>query len=82
MIVPSTCAACGKAGKFIEFKAEPCTPGAARSISEGEDERGTFVREGERRYGFRCLACKDIVPELVAQDGRKHYWSEGKHLEA
>ena len=66
MIVPSTCAACGKAGKFIEFKAEPCTPGA----------------EGERRYGFRCLACKDIVPELVAQDGRKHYWSEGKHLEA
>lgn len=66
MIVPSTCAKCAAARKFIEFKAEPCTPGA----------------EGERRYGFRCLVCKEIVPELVAQDGRKHYWIEGKHLEA
>lgn len=66
MIVASTCAACGEPRKFIEFKAEPCTPGS----------------EGERRYGFRCLACKTIVEEIVATDGHRHFWSEGKHLEA
>lgn len=66
MIVPAPCAACGQARKFIEFKAEPCTPGA----------------EGERRYGFRCLSCKSIVPELVANDGRRHFWTDGQHLEA
>ena len=66
MVFPAPCSACGDVKKHIEFKAEPCTPGS----------------EGERRYGFRCLACKTILPELVAQDGRKHYWSEGQHLEA
>ena len=67
MVFPAACAACGgEVRKFIEFKAEPCTPGA----------------EGERRYGFRCMACKTIVEELVAQDGRKHYWTEGQHQEA
>lgn len=85
MIVPSTCAACGKAGKFIEFKAEPCTPGSA-SLPAGNDDdktdRSPSASEGERRYGFRCLACKAIVPELVAADGRKHFWTDGQHLEA
>lgn len=66
MIFPAPCATCAETRKFIEFKAEPCTPGS----------------EGERRYGFRCMVCKTIVPELVAANGSKHYWSEGKHLEA
>jgi len=66
MIFPATCAACSAQRKFIEFKAEPCTPGT----------------EGERRYGFRCMVCKTIVPEVVADDGRKHFWTEGQHLEA
>lgn len=66
MIFPAPCPQCKDAKKFIEFKAEPCTPGA----------------EGERRYGFRCMACKTILPELVAVDGVRHFWSEGKHLEA
>ena len=66
MVFPAACAACGGAPrKFIEFKAEPCTPGS----------------EGERRYGFRCLVCKTIVPELTAADGHAHFWREGKHVE-
>jgi len=65
MIFQATCEVCAGVRKFIEFKAEPCTPGA----------------EGERRYGFRCLACKDIVEgELVDKDGVKHRWAEGKHV--
>jgi len=66
MIFPAPCSACGEPRKFIEFKAEPCTPGT----------------EGERRYGFRCMVCKTIVPELVAADGLRHFWDDGKHLEA
>lgn len=68
MVFPAPCAACGgEVRKFIEFKAEPCTPGAM----------------GERRYGFRCLTCKTIVDdELVDRNGVKHRWSEGKHVEA
>jgi len=26
--------------------------------------------------------CKTIVPEIVAQDGRRHFWTEGKHVDA
>ena len=67
MVFRAPCAACGgEVRKFIEFKAEPCTPGA----------------EGERRYGFRCLTCKDIVPELRADDGNLHRWVDGRHVEA
>ena len=68
MVFPAPCAACGgEVRKFIEFKAEPCTPGA----------------EGERRYGFRCLTCKTIVDdELVDKDGVKHRWTEGRHVAA
>lgn len=66
MVFPATCPACGGATrKFIEFKAEPCTPGA----------------EGERRYGFRCLGCKTIVDDVTASDGHRHFWAEGKHVE-
>ena len=68
MVFPAPCAACGgEVRKFIEFKAEPCTPGA----------------EGQRRYGFRCLTCKTIVDdELVDKDGVTHRWNEGKHVAA
>jgi len=66
MVFPAACDACGETRKFIEFKAEPCSPGS----------------EAQRRYGFRCMQCKTIVPELVAQDGRRHFWAEGTHLEA
>lgn len=67
MVFPAPCASCGgEVRKMIEFKAEPCTPGA----------------EGERRYGFRCLTCKTIVPEVVASDGARHTWKDGQHLEA
>jgi DNA-directed RNA polymerase subunit N (RpoN/RPB10) len=66
MIFPARCEACGRDAKFIEFKAEPCTPGA----------------EGERRYGFRCLSCKTIVPEIVDANGARQYWEAGRHVEA
>ena len=66
MVFPASCPQCGEVRKFIEFKAEPCTPGA----------------DGERRYGFRCMACKTILPELVAANGLRQFWIEGKHLEA
>lgn len=67
MVFPATCAACGgEPRKFIEFKAEPCTPGA----------------EGERRYGFRCMQCKTIIPEVVDADGARHTWVEGQHVAA
>lgn len=66
MVFPAPCAACGETRKFMEFKAEPCTPGA----------------EGERRYGFRCMACKTIVEELTDEAGEKHSWVEGQHVAA
>lgn len=66
MVFPAPCARCGETRKFIEFKAEPCTPGA----------------EGDRRYGFRCLACKSIVEDLVDAEGRRHSWEAGQHVEA
>jgi rubredoxin len=67
MVFPASCPVCGGTRKFIEFKAEPCTPGA----------------EGDRRYGFRCLACKTIFDdELRDQEGILHRWAEGKHVTA
>jgi hypothetical protein len=66
MVFQASCPACGATRKFIEFKAEPCTPGS----------------EAERRYGFRCLACKTILPELVDLNGGRHLWTDGRHVEA
>lgn len=66
MVFQAPCASCGETRKFIEFKAEPCGP----------------MSEGEKRYGFRCLSCKTIVPELVDARGSRHAWSDGKHVEA
>lgn len=67
MVFPAPCAACGgEVRKFIEFKAVPCTPGS----------------DVESRYGFRCMACKTIVPEVVAADGARHSWVDGAHVEA
>lgn len=67
MIFPAPCPVCGGTRKFIEFRAEPCTPGS----------------EAERRYGFRCLGCKTIFDnELVDQEGIRHVWTDGKHLTA
>lgn len=66
MVFPAPCTACGEARKFIEFKAEPCTPGG----------------DVEARYGFRCLTCKTIVEEVTAVDGARHAWKDGQHVEA
>lgn len=66
MVFKAACEACGEERKFIEFKAEPCTPGG----------------DVEARYGFRCLSCKQIVPELVDLEGAKHSWTEGQHVAA
>lgn len=66
MVFQAECAACAQPRKFMEFKAEPCGP----------------MSEGEKRYGFRCLSCKTIVPELVDLGGSKHVWADGQHLEA
>ncbi|HVL48717.1 MAG TPA: hypothetical protein VM889_09185 [Candidatus Thermoplasmatota archaeon] len=65
MVFAARCPSCRADAKFIEFKAEPCTPGA----------------EGERRYGFRCMACKAIVDEVVDAKGARQAWADGKHVE-
>jgi hypothetical protein len=62
----ASCPTCGEARKFIEFKAEPCGP------------ESPF----ERRYGFRCLACKTIVESLTDAGGERHAWVEGRHVTA
>ena len=67
MIFPARCPACDKDVKFIEFKAEPCTPGPDSPAAE---------------YGFRCMACKARQPELVDATGKRHRWVAGKHVEA
>lgn len=67
MVFPARCPACGKDAKFIEFKAEPCTPGEGSPAPE---------------YAFRCLACKHRAPEIVDAAGRRHAWSAGRHVEA
>lgn len=64
MVFQAACPTCAQVRKFIEFKAEPCTPGS----------------EAERRYGFRCLSCKTILPDLVDANGAKHAWADGKHV--
>ena len=67
MVFQAACPQCRQLRKFIEFKAEPCS------------DMSPF----ERRYGFRCLTCKAIVPELVDASGAKHAWSgDGKHVAA
>lgn len=66
MVFPAACATCGETRKFIEFKAEPCTPGS----------------EAERRYGFRCMGCKTILEEITDQAGARHSWVGGKHVAA
>lgn len=66
MIFPAACPQCAQTRKFIEFKAEPCGP------------QSPF----ERRYGFRCMVCKTILPELVDERGAKHSWTDGQHVEA
>lgn len=66
MVFPAPCPACGARGKFIEFKVEACTPGS----------------EVVSQYGFRCMACKGILPEVVDDAGARHAWVEGKHVEA
>ena len=67
MVFQATCPSCGEVRKFIEFKAEPCS------------DMSPF----ERRYGFRCLKCKTILPELVDAHGTKHSWTgTGQHLAA
>jgi rubredoxin len=67
MVFPAPCPVCGGTRKFIEFKAEPCTPGG----------------EAQKRYGFRCLACKTIFDdEMVDQEGVRHVWTDGRHVTA
>lgn len=66
MIVTAACPTCAQVRKFMEFKAEPCSP----------------MSPFERRYGFRCLTCKSIVDELVDARGGRHSWVEGNHVEA
>jgi len=67
MVFSAACASCGgEVRKFIEFKAEPCSPDSL----------------GERRYGFRCMTCKTIVDAVTAADGAHHRWADGSHLEA
>jgi len=66
MIVQGQCAQCGQVRKFMEFKAEPCSP----------------MSPFEKRHGFRCLTCKRIVDELVDERGGRHSWVEGQHVEA
>ncbi|MHB8605132.1 MAG: hypothetical protein ACYDCK_07715 [Thermoplasmatota archaeon] len=67
MIFPATCSAENAPRKFIEFKIEACTP--------GDD---TIVKQ----YGFRCLGCKRVVPDIVDASGHRHFWVEGQHQEA
>lgn len=67
MIFPATCTACGAERKFIEFKVEPCGPHA--------DSR-------DRQYGFRCMTCKTVVPQIRDSTGRDHAWQQGQHVEA
>ncbi len=67
MIFVASCATCGADRKFMEFKAEPC---------------GVHADTRDRMYGFRCLACKTIVPRLVDAEGREHAWEQGRHVEA
>lgn len=68
MIFPARCPACGKDVKFMEFKIEPCTPG-----SPGAEENV---------YGFRCMQCRTVQPEMRDAKGMLHAWTEGKHVEA
>ena len=66
MVFPAPCPACAAPRKFIEFKVEGCSPGS----------------EVEKQYGFRCMVCKRIVPDIVDDAGKKHTWVEGQHVEA
>jgi len=68
MIFPARCPACGRDVKFMEFKIEPCTPGSPGAV--------------ENVYGFRCMQCKTVQPEIADVTGRRHAWSVGKHVES
>lgn len=67
MVFSAPCSSCGETRKFIEFKAEPCTPGPETPPA---------------RYGFRCMACRAIVERVTDAEGRAHAWEGGRHVEA
>ncbi len=66
MVFPATCSACAAPQKFIEFKIEGCMPDS----------------EVVKQYGFRCMVCKTVVPEIDDDSGKRHTWREGVHVEA
>lgn len=65
MVFPAACPACAEGRRFIEFKVEGCSP-----------DSGV-----EKQYGFRCMACKTTVPEIVDAAGLRHTWVQGIHTE-